>query len=108
VTKTSSFTLARSNVPVWAHSTRVREYLSTSLQTVKPASHLPTICSLPNSPRKESHVALTTDVLAEMMVWVPPSTVRCAGLSFLIICGRAAKFIDDRPESEPRLSRIVV
>jgi hypothetical protein len=35
------------------------------------------------------HVALTTDVLAEIMVWVPPPIVG-GGTFLLIICGRAA------------------
>jgi hypothetical protein len=83
VTRTSSFILVRSNAPVWARSTRAREYLSTSLQTAGPASLLPTICAPPNSARREKQVASTTDVLAEIMVWGPVADCRCAGLSFL-------------------------
>jgi hypothetical protein len=40
------------------------------LQTAGRQSLLPAIAPR-NSPRKESHIALTTDVLAEIMVWVP-------------------------------------
>jgi hypothetical protein len=45
-----------------------QRYLSTSLQTGGLASLLATICALPQAPLSGSRLALTTDLLAELLV----------------------------------------